>query len=202
MNMSRRPIDDSKARSKRERNSEQVSLGKIIDTLTPSQVWTLISIVFMVLSGAFALGYKLKSSIAQSEIASIQVEVSSLKTELKELREKSDALFITNQELTIKERFLTFYIRYIDAKEASEKSPSNQRLIKKRREAADFLITFIKEQLSRSSSKDVSNRIPVMRVGIGRTPNESVVILNDGTQWSIPPEIAASFDLRSCFICP
>ncbi len=191
----------------------ELPLGKLFSTLTPSQLWALIGVVFIVLSGAFGIGYKVKSIIAQADIARLQIDISSLKADTrdlgqkldqllvtnKELRQKSDDLLVINKELETKERFLTLYIRYMDAKEAWKKAPSDQKLMAKRKDAARVLSTFLQEQLSQSSKESSNKRVPVMRTGMGRTPYESIIIFNDGTKWALPFEVA-HYE-TSCWIC-
>ena len=205
----------SKTESKKARGApvSELSLGKLLSTLTPSQLWGLIGVVFIVLSGAFGVGYKLKSTIAQVDIARLQIDMSSLKADAKELGQKSDQLLVTNKELRqksddllvinkeleTKERFLTLYIRYMDAKEAWKKTPSDQKLMAKRKDAARVLNTFVQEQLSQSSKESSTKRVPVMRAGMGRTPDESVIIFSDGTKWALPFEVA-HYE-TSCWLC-
>lgn len=178
----------------------QLSLGKLLSTLTPSQLWGLIGVVCIILSGAFGLGYKVKSTIAQVDTGKLQVEITNLKTGTNNLRQKSDDLLKINKELEAKERFLTLYIRYMDAEKAWKKATSDQGLVQKRKEAARVLNSFVREQLSQSS-KNISNKsIPVMRAGMGRTRGETVIVFNDGTKWALPYEVLHF--ATTCWLCP
>lgn len=178
----------------------ELSLGKLLSALTPPQLWGIIVVVFIMLSGAFGLGYKLRSTVTQVDIAKLQIEITNLKTETNNLRQKSDDLLAINKELETKERFLTLYIRYMDAKGEWKKAQSDQELVVKRKEAARVLNSFVQDQLSQSSKKNSNKRIPVMRAGMGRTRDETVIIFNDGTKWALPFEVL-NF-ATTCWLCP
>ncbi len=178
-------------------SAEVKNIGRIIRSLTPYQAWTTISIIVMALGGSFGVGYKLRSIIAQAEVAAIQVNVSTLTANLNDVREKSETMLTVSNELEVKNKFLTYYTRILHSKKSLAKSPQNRDLLAARNDAINNLVLLINEQLSQSFSedKDTKNHMPVIRVGIGKTPQESVVILNDGTIWPLPEEVTMAKQL-------
>lgn len=105
------------AKSNERTHLESLTLFQILTSLKPAQVWTILALVFGLLRGSFELGYKLESSVAESEIAEYKNELTRLQASIKQF-----------QRLQTKERFLALYLRYLIAKDAHAKSTPEETL--------------------------------------------------------------------------
>lgn len=91
----------------------KLTVGQILKSLSPGQLWAVLAAVSTLIGGAFTIGYKLQLSTSE-----IRAERSA--TKLAEVR-----------GLQTKERFLALYLRYLVAKGDLQTEPSedNRRAI-------------------------------------------------------------------------
>lgn len=139
------------AKPKKQIDVESLTMLQLMASLKPAHLWAILVIISVLLSGAFGLGYKLKSSAAEAEVTRVriqlesenatlknqlesqkvthQTEVASLRTELEEHKLEVTTLRKTEQEfrgIQTKERFFALYLRYIMSKKVYTQSPSEE----------------------------------------------------------------------------
>lgn len=164
---------------------QPLTIGKLISSFSGAQIWAILTACFLVIGGAFGLGYKLKSDLAQAEIAQTKLEGEKLKDKISEMQKYY-------QGTDIKEQFLTLYTRFLNAKETADGVPTNEDLQEERELAAKHMATFLNEQLTQAKSDKGSTdfKSPAIKVGRGVTPEQSTIVFSgDNTAWVLPREV-------------
>lgn len=154
-------------------NLESLTMFQILTSLKPAQIWTILVIVFGLLSGSFGLGYKLKSSIAESEIAKYESELTTFQEKTKQFR-----------GLQTKERFLALYLRYLIAKDVHARSAMEETK-KSVDEAASHFKSYIDKLLERG--EEVADEIDLRGLFIGKSGKKTDVTVKFGYDGSVWP---------------
>jgi hypothetical protein len=153
-----------------------VSMLRLVSLLKPAQVWGILVVLFAVLSGTFGLAYKLRSYIADSEIAHYKSENKTIQDTIKQFR-----------GIQTKEKFLALYLRYLISKEmyATDASDENQKDIQA---AAENLRSYIEELLARGQEASEEIDLQGLFLGKGSGKKATVKFGYDGSVWEIPPQ--------------
>lgn len=155
---------------------ESLTLSQIIKSLKPGQAWAIIVITFGLLSGSFGLGYKLKSSIAESVVAKYKSELATSNNSIRQFR-----------GLQTKERFLALYLRYLMAKDSHAKSESDETLEAMEEAALNFR-SYIEELLKRGEETKDEIDLQGLFLGKSGTADATVKFGYDGSIWKVPRE--------------
>lgn len=184
---------------------ESLTISHVLKVLKPTHIWTILGIIFSLLSGAFLLGYHLKSNIAEADLnrerASAETRISALQADKLKTQNESEAktrelnLQIEAmrpgskrfQFLQAKEQFLTFLSRYLLSKQAATDLLTNSKLQEQKENDLQKLTAFIDELVTKASeSRDEQ---AAMYIGRGESVETSKIIFAyDDTSWSIPKE--------------
>ena len=158
-------MSESKERTK----VESLTLSQIMVSMKPGQLWTILVIVFGLLSGSFGLGYKAKAYVGESELARLHDTIKQFRG------------------LQTKERFLGLYLRYLTAQDSHAESASEetQRAME---EAASHFRSYIDELLERGEQAQEEIDLTGLFLGKGGTSEATVKFGYDGSIWPIPPE--------------
>jgi hypothetical protein len=179
-----------------------LTILQLLSLLRPAQVWAILGAIFVVLSGAFGLGYKLKGLVSEIEVVRYKTEnagfqdkmelielatkaqIERHKTENASLREKIKQF----RGMHTKERFLALYLRYLIAKEAyaSNASEENQGAIE---EAEYNFHDYVQELLDLGGEKSEEIDLTGLLLGKGSGKQAWVKFGYDGSIWSLPPEL-------------
>jgi hypothetical protein len=156
--------------------TESLTLSRILSSMKAGQLWMIVVIFAGIISGSFGLGYKLRSSVAESEIARIKTELTALQTSVKQFR-----------GLQTKEIFLALYLRYLLAKEAQDRSASveNERA---KEAAASNLKSYIQKLLERG--EEAKDEIDLRGLFLGKSGGSEATVKfgYDGSVWPVPRE--------------
>ena len=173
-----------------------------LSLLRPAQAWAILGAIFVVLNGAFGLGYKLKGLVSEIEVVRYKTENAGFqdKMELIELATKAQIERHKTENTSLgekikqfrgihtKERFLALYLRYLIAKEAyaANSSEENQGAIE---EARYNFHAYIQELLDQGGKKSEEIDLTGLFLGKGSGKQVWVKFGYDGSIWSLPPEL-------------
>lgn len=153
----------------RQIKTESLTISQIMTSMKPAQIWGVLVIVFGLLSGSFGLGYKLKSSVSEAEVAKYKNTMSQFRG------------------LQSKEKFLALYLRYMIATDKYEKSESEKDLTMKDVAASNFK-KYIEEHLKRGEDAKDEIDLQGLFLGKGGTSEATVKFGYDGSVWPVPIE--------------
>lgn len=179
-----------------------LTILQLLSMLRPTQVWAILGVIFAVLSGAFGLGYNLKSLVSEIEVVRYKTEnagfhdkitlvklaaeaqIERYKMETASLKEKIKQF----RGVQTKERFLALYLRYLIAKEAyaANLSAENKGAID---EAMYNFHAYVQQLLDRSGK--ISEEIDLTGLFLGKGSGERAWVKfgYDGSIWALPTEL-------------
>ena len=155
---------------------ESMTLGELIRAMKPAQFWGLLVILFGLVSGAAGTGYKISSSIKESDIAKHQIRIEQLQS-----KERN---FLG---LQTKERFLSLYLKYMIAEEDARIDPTEEKqsLLT---ETGEGFTSYIESLLRRGEETREEIDISGLYLGKGAGRTATVKFGYDGTVWPVPSE--------------
>jgi hypothetical protein len=179
-----------------------LSILQLFYLLKPTQVWSILVVIFAVLSGSFSLGYKLKGLFSEIQVVEYKaenagfrekIELINLAKEAQIERYKTEKTSLSEKikqfhGIRTKERFLALYLRYLIAKEAyaANASEETQGAIE---EAQYNFDAYVRELLKRGGKTSEEIDLTGMFIGKGSGKQVWVKFGYDGSIWSLPPEL-------------
>ena len=159
-------------------NVENLTLRQIFGALKPSHVWSIILVLAAVLSTTAGVSYKLRSTMADNQLAAAEA---GLRGELEECRSAQSNF----RGLQTKERFLALYLKYFLARQDHEANPtttSEQFL----QETEDGFRDYIFSLLDRGDEASDEIDLHGLYVGKSASAEASVKFGYDGSVWPVP----------------
>ena len=179
-----------------------LNILQLLSLFRPAQVWAILGVIFMVLSGTFGLGYKLKGQVSEIEVVRYKTENAGFQDKIKLIELTAEAQIerhkTENSSLSekikqfrgiqTKERFLALYLRYLIAKRAyaANESEENQGAIE---EAKYNFHAYVNELLNRGGKESEEIDLTGLFLGKGGGKEAWVKFGYDGSIWSLPPEL-------------
>ena len=179
-----------------------LTILQLLSILRPTQIWTILGIIFAVLSGAFGLGYNLKGLVSEIEVVRYKTENAGFHDKIKLIelaaeaqieRYKMEAASLKEKikqfrGVQTKERFLALYLRYLIAKEAynANSAGENKAAID---EAMYNFREYVEELLNRGGKKSEEIDLTGLFLGKGSGAGAWVKFGYDGSIWSLPTEL-------------
>ena len=195
-------LNETKTAQSNIKDLSSLTILQLISILRPAQIWTILGIIFAVLSGAFGLGYNLKGLVSEIEVVRYKTEnagfhdkielvklaadaqIERYKMEVASLKEKIKQF----RGVQTKERFLALYLRYLIAKEAysADSSAENKGAID---EAMYNFHAYVRKLLDQSGR--ISEEIDLTGLYLGKGSGEKAWVKfgYDGSIWSLPAEL-------------
>jgi hypothetical protein len=179
-----------------------LTILQLLSMLRPAQVWAILGVIVAVLSGAFGLGYNLKSLVSEVEVVRYKTENAGFQERIELIELAADAqierykMETTSLKEKIKqfrgvqtkERFLALYLRYLIAKDvyAANSSTVNQGAVE---EARYNFHAYVEELLNRGGQKSEEIDLTGLFLGKGSGAEAWVKFGYDGSIWSLPSEL-------------
>lgn len=164
-------------------NIAHLTIGELLPRLRPTQLWSIIAAMVVLIGGTFALG----RNIGQHEVEIVKDREERLEERLQLVKDREERLEKRLQLVESKQEFFVRYLRYLIAKDRF------QRLGSKETEG-DFKLAntmFVRqiENWWRQQESFDGELILTRVVRKSDDPTQSRVVFADGTEWEIPSEI-------------
>jgi hypothetical protein len=167
-----------------------MSVSRILGSLTPSQLFKVGAVSVTMLSGAFAFGAWLGTTLEQPKQATLELALAQAQDGL--TRAQADIQELQGRATTsqIKERVLGFLVMYHDSREKARREDASEEQRRTHQEFARNLFEYVMGHVRKSESGEA-----VFRVALIKGIDPALTFVNDPkSTWPLPCEIFCTAD--------
>jgi nitrate/nitrite-specific signal transduction histidine kinase len=158
---------------------ENVSVRELILKMKIGQLWAIIVVIAGLITGSFTMGYKYNDSRNELKLISKEFELkqylAAKDLELKQASSKLEEINNNLGELRKKDRFLSLFLRYEQARRPQERQAAKK--------ALDSYINKFIDDADKAESK--------VKIGKG-SGLQTTINFSDGSTWTVPPDFSSA----------